>query len=238
VDENPQEGTAGVRLAYGAGIAVIDIGTRLVLRPLEGDEGEAAGRVVSSTVGSLVIRVGPHPWLRRGTTLRCEALAHGTLIRFVSPVDAILDHDGFAVRIHRPLAVVDANRRTAPRVQASHPVSWSRVDGGHLVGDHRPGITIDVSEGGLSFETLDDPPEEGALVAVAVDLPIGNMVTLGRVTGVDDKPGVHLANRHHVRTRSVMLPEDKRVEFRRWIADELARTLPGGDQAAGTISRR
>lgn len=200
---------------------MIEIGALLTLSPAYGDDVEAVGRVVSMTTDSLAVRVGRHPWLIAGAQLTCSARQNRDMSRFTTIVDEVAPEEGFTIRIARPLAVVDANRRSEPRLESGHPVIWSLVQSGQLTGDRNSGVTVDVSVGGLSFETTTPPPEVDTLVAVALDLPIGNMVTLGKVTGIDDSTGVHFADRHHVRITSVALPDDQREDLQRWIADEL-----------------
>ncbi|MDG2114889.1 MAG: PilZ domain-containing protein [Actinomycetota bacterium] len=204
---------------------MIEVGTRLSLRPTYGDEVEAVGRVVSMTPGSLEVRVGRHPWLQPGAHLTCTAQQGSLLAHFTTFIDEVAPNRGFTIRIARPATVADANRRSEPRLETRNPLVWSLIDDGQLTGCKHQGLTVDMSAGGLSFETADTPPPVGAMVAVALDLPIGNMVTLGTITGIDDSTSVHFADRHHVRISSVAIPEDQRRDFQRWIADELTATL-------------
>ena len=204
---------------------MITIGTQLTLRPTYGDEIEAFGRVVETTARWLVVRVGRHPWLQPGTSLTCAAQLGRTLSRFASVVQSVSTEDGFAITIQRPPTLEDVNRRSEPRLSAGHAISWSQVEAGRLVGQHQPGVTMDLSAEGLSFETMAEPPALGSLIAVAMDLPIGNMVTLSTVIGVDDSTGPRFADHHHVRLRSIAVPNTQRRDFQRWIVDSLTAPL-------------
>lgn len=207
---------------------MIDEGTQITLRPTYGDaDAEAVGRVVEVSAGSLVVRVGKFPWLVADTRLTCSARVGTSHSRFTSFVQDTADRNGFAIRIPKPVAVEDANRRSEPRLTTPQAIVWSRVSNGQLVGHQEPGTTIDISEGGLSFETTGRAPEKGAMIAVSIMLPIGQFVVLGHVTGIDDTVSAHFADRHCVRVALAALPPDQVDEFTRWLDRELMRTPLG-----------
>ncbi|GEM_PF-5115437 len=203
---------------------MIDRGTQLTLRPTYGDADEVIGRVTATTAGSLVVRVGRHPWLRQATRITCSAREGTRLSRFTSFVDEVHTDGGFSITIRRPLNVEDANRRGDPRLEAGRPLVWSVVHDTTLDTQQHPGHSIDVSTGGLAFETAAAPPTPGTTVAVAVDLPIGNVVTVGRVTSVDDGTGARFDDLHLVRIESIAIARDQKQNLGRWIHQQLTAT--------------
>ena len=207
---------------------IIDVGDQLTFLPTYGDEPEAVGRVVASTVSTLDVRVGKHPWLQAGTRLTCSARRGQDLLRFTAFIESVHDTDGFSIRIPRPVAFEDVNRRSEPRLTVPRQITWARVVEGRLTVPHQTGTTIDLSEGGLSFETTARPPEKGALVAISIDLPIGEMVILGHVTGIDDNVGVHFSDRHCVRVARAALPPNQQADFQKWLSRELMRLPVSG----------
>ena len=207
---------------------MIDIGTQITIRPTYGDlDAETTGKVVEASAGSLVVRVGRFPWLKNGARLTCSAPVGGTHSRFLSFIQDSSDTNGFAIRIPKPVAVEDANRRSEPRLATPQSIVWSRVVDGQLVGYQERGTTIDISEGGLAFETTARPPMRGEMIAVSISLPIGELVVLGKVTGIDDTISAHFADRHAVRMSRLATPPEQQDEFQRWLKSQLIRTPVG-----------
>jgi len=200
---------------------MIDRGTQLTLRPTDGDEDDVIGRVTSTTAESLVVRVGRHPWLRPGARITCSARQGTRLSRFTAFVDDVDHEDGFRITIRRPLRVEDANRREGPRIEAGRPLVWSIVRNTTLDPDQHEGYSVDVSTGGLAFETTAAPPKAGSTVAVALDLPIGNLVTLGTVRGIDDGTDARFDGVHLVRVESIAMARDQKKDLGRWIQEQL-----------------
>lgn len=199
---------------------MITNGSTLTLGRPDGDE-TAIGRVVEATPVTLGVRVGRFPWLRPGAPLVCLARDGEALRRFTTRVESVSTNGPFVVNIFRTLSIEDANRRSERRLSGQHPLLWTPAVEGRIARVRHEGLTTDVSVGGMSFTTKVEPPSVGARIAVSAQLPIGDLLTVSRVTGVDDTSAPLFGDQHHVRVAVESLSPSYEESLRRWINEEL-----------------
>lgn len=202
---------------------MITNGSTLTLRRPESDE-TTTGRVVEATPVTLGVRVGRFPWLRPGASLVCLARDGDALRRFTTRVESVSTHGPFVVNLYRTLSIEDANRRSEPRLAGNHRLLWTQAVQGRIARVRHEGLTTDVSVGGMSFTTDVDPPEVGSRIAVSARLPVGDLLAVSRVTGVDDSSVPLFSTQHHVRVAIESLSPAYEASLRQWIDQTLGGT--------------
>lgn len=98
--------------------------------------------------------------------------------------------------------------RVNERVSMEHPLLWARLDSDGHIGDQRRGATRDISLSGISYETLNSPPEVGEMIAISGMDPEHSGAVIALVVGVDDAPSKR--RRHVIRCALVQVDEPSR----------------------------
>jgi c-di-GMP-binding flagellar brake protein YcgR len=164
-------------------------------------------------LGSAVLEVMPK------IPIKVSVLRENGIFKFSSNVIAqSWDRGGF-IEINRPRSITHIQRRQYFRLPILLPLKYGVILAHEAGFDanvemNNPGITKDISEGGLQM-VVDKPLQVGALLKIQVELDAN--VSFGAVATVLGQKEIGTENKYIIRSQFIRITEETREMVRRFI---------------------